>query len=200
MSIMQNRTLWQGGSVQENTSSLRRYRLSDQARKKQVQAMWKLLGVSIMGGLVIAVVVVPLAMQILSNWIPIEEWQVAVIFAVLLLPPAVAAIGLTVGRAYWSFLEVSSDGLECRYWPGYHIRCDWNDVDRLMRAQGHIEGDVLLLKRADVLSSSLLLRIERLLFAPRAPYSIPLHLFAGWSDGEIMEDVCWYMPGLAKTR
>ena len=87
---------------------------------------------------------------------------------------------------------LAKDGLELHYWPIYRIRVAWQDVERLGKCKllGVFSCDALYLNRAEARARNATIREWGL--AKRC--IVPLSDFRGWPDGELADDLRWYIP------
>lgn len=105
---------------------------------------------------------------------------------------AALMVGLYIPSLFLSYLKVSPDGLELHYWPIYRIRVAWQDVERLGKCKllGVFSCDALYLNRAEARARNATIREWGL--AKRC--IVPLSDFRGWPDGELADDLRWYIP------
>ena len=95
-----------------------------------------------------------------------------------------------------SRLKVSDRGLDYLFWPYYHIRCTWDQVQSITRRKEMmVEADILLLKTATELGLPIGMHIRKRIGLGNQ-YFIPLNLWDGWPSGELAETLRQYAPFL----
>src|SRR5690242_13042533 len=102
-------------------------------------------------------------------------------FLVIVMPP------------FLSFLRVSREGLEYRWYPSYHIKCTWDDVIGMAERSDSNKEDVLLLKTATSFGQPVTKSMRRNMSLP-ADYVIPLSNVHGWKDGTLRAHLHRYIP------
>jgi uncharacterized Tic20 family protein len=102
---------------------------------------------------------------------------------------ALALFALFTGH----YISVSPAGLEYRFWPYRHIRCGWQEVERVGK---YYFTDVIYIKAYQIIGSSWSLRrpLKWLNFSNQA--TVPLNGMQGWPDGELKADLIRFAPGL----
>lgn len=106
-----------------------------------------------------------------------------------------------IGRLLFSYLKVSPDGIEYRYWPSYGVRCSWDSVERLgeHRSFGLFRSDVLYLERAEPVGWQINVTLRRRL-GLKTQYIVPLTGISGWPRGKLAEDLRQYIPHLLEGK
>jgi hypothetical protein len=105
---------------------------------------------------------------------------------------------MAVGRAIFSYLLLSNEGLEYRLWPLHKVRCTWSDVERIKKSALPFQGDLLTLKNADVsgFQKNLLVFNKGNFGAFKTIPVIPLYQISGWKNGELKTELQKYAPHL----
>ena len=104
---------------------------------------------------------------------------------------------LSIGRVIFSYLLLTDRGLEYRLWPFSLIRCTWDDVDQIKKPALPFQGEVLILKQADVLVSNLPLGLTKDKFGISNKLPITtLHQISGWKNGELRTELKTYATHL----
>jgi hypothetical protein len=99
-------------------------------------------------------------------------------------------------QSYASCLKLYDDGLEYRYWPYYHVRCQWADVESFhTRSPFGFRQHALYLKRATVLGNDRGMQARRRIVAD-GRYLIPLTSLAGWPRGDLARQLRRRLPHL----
>ena len=129
----------------------------------------------------------------------------------------VIGIILPLGNALFSYLHFGPMGLEMRSWPGYRLRCSWDQVIGVERIRiiGEYTLPMLRIRKGQHESKPGLFRqpgptyvdiytpngfnqdlpLSVLLFAlvflwPRKEWNlIPIYLFKGWPNGKLRQDL-----------
>jgi hypothetical protein len=118
----------------------------------------------------------------------------AVLFGLIAVVITIASISLvpiSIGRAFNSYLLLSDQGLEYRLWPLHKIRCGWDDVDQIKKSAFRFQGDVLVLKTAEVSGLQSLIKTLSV---------IPLYQIDGWQNGDLADELKKYAPHLFLER
>jgi hypothetical protein len=104
----------------------------------------------------------------------------------------------SIGRAIFSYLLLSDEGLEFRLWPAHKIRCAWNDVDQIKKSVLPFQGEILVLKNAEVSGlQKVLLNFNRGGFGViKTLPVIPLYQIDGWQNGRLKNELIKYVPNL----
>jgi len=95
---------------------------------------------------------------------------------------------------FFSYVKISSVGLEQKFWPYKHIRCNWSDVDRI--GKWGLFTDVVYLNSCEIIGPSISLKMPFKLFRLHAQDFITLSGYQGWSDGQLVEDMQKFAPRL----
>ncbi len=99
-------------------------------------------------------------------------------------------------RYKFNYLEVSKYGLEYRYWPSYHIKCSWGDLEKLSKYSMFFASyDMLHLTKAERFSNSFLTafyNFSRL----STKKTITISGFEGWPKGELENILKEHAPQL----
>jgi hypothetical protein len=126
---------------------------------------------------------------------------VPIIFGLPALGITIASFALiftAIGRVIFSYLLISEDGLEYSLWPAHKIYCTWEDVDQIKKSPLPFQGDILVIKRAQV--SGLLEILPRInngdLGAAKTLPVIPLYQIDGWQNGKLVDELKKYVPNL----
>ena len=99
-----------------------------------------------------------------------------------------------------SRLEVSDQGLDYLFWPYYHIRCSWAEVQSIARRREVVvEADVLLLKNATEVGLPIAMGMRKRLGLD-THYFIPLNVWDGWPSGDLAEALRHYATGLFEKQ
>ncbi|MBV6397143.1 MAG: hypothetical protein HFACDABA_02748 [Anaerolineales bacterium] len=118
----------------------------------------------------------------------------AVIFglvAVVITICSLFLIPLSIGRAFNSYLLLSNQGLEYRLWPLHKIRCGWDDVGQIKKSALPFQGDLLVLKTAEVSGLQGLIKTSPV---------VPLYQINGWQNGDLESELRKYAPNLFDMR
>ena len=118
-------------------------------------------------------------------------------FAIVLALASVVLTFVALGRALFSYLTISEEGLEYRLWPLHKIRCTWADVEQIKKSGLPFQGELLILKRADVSGFHLSLDLNK--GRPgtvRTLPVVPLYQINGWKDGNLKMELQKHVPDL----
>jgi hypothetical protein len=170
------------------------------------------------GALVALIVVVLLIIFLLQQ----GEWQslgflvmFAGILAVIVPLWTLAGIVLPLGNALFSYLRISSTGLELRVWPGYRLRCHWHQVTGLEQIKifgGRLSLPMLRYKEAEIKSwrdyrwyirldpggprsefiehpASFSFLDSLFLWSVDHHNLIPVYIFNGWPNGKLRQEL-----------
>lgn len=122
------------------------------------------------------------------------------IFSIPALVIVLCSLGLifiAIGRAIFSYLTLSNEGLEYRLWPALKIRCTWDDVDQIKKSFLPSQGELLMLKNAEVFGLNLLWFFNKTIVgAVKTLPTVPLYQIDGWQDGNLKEELKKYAPNL----
>lgn len=151
------------------------------------------LGVSLFGGF--------LAKQVIqSNEIGTTEVALSLFFGSVALIIGIGYLVLVltaIGRAIFSHLLLSNEGMEYRLWPMHKIRCTWADVEKIKKSALPFQGEILVLKTADVSGFQRLLDSNKVKFgAIKTIPVIPLYQINGWQNGQLKNEMKKYAPNL----
>lgn len=104
---------------------------------------------------------------------------------------------LSIGRITLSYLQVTDKGLEYSLWPLRIIRCTWDDVERIKKPASPFQGEVLILKKADVLGTHTMFNFkkDKIGATENLPF-IPLYQVSGWKNGELRTELEKHAPHL----
>ena len=107
-----------------------------------------------------------------------------------------------IGRAIFSYLLISEEGLEYHLWPAHKVRCMWDDVDQIKKSFLPFQGDILMLKRAEVSGfQKTLLSFNKGNFGiVKTVPVIPLFQINGWPNGKLEDELRKYAPNLFIDR
>ena len=105
---------------------------------------------------------------------------------------------IAIGRAIFSYLLLSSEGLEYRLWPMHKIRCAWADMEQIKKSALPLQGDILMLKSAEVSGlQKILLGVNKgNLGSIKTMPVIPLYQISGWKSGELRTELEKHAPHL----
>ena len=118
-----------------------------------------------------------------------------------ILAVSVMLILTPVGRAIFSYLLLSDQGLEYRLWPFHRIRATWEDVDKIKKSSLPFQGDILLLKKAEVSGFHLSLDFNKgTAGGTKTAPVIPLYQIDGWQNGRLENELRKYSPHLIVER
>jgi hypothetical protein len=122
------------------------------------------------------------------------------IFGLPALVISIASVALvlgSIGRAIFSYLILSDEGLEYRLWPLHKINCTWDDVEQIKKSPLPFQGDILTLKKAEVSGFHLLLNFNKGNFGViKTSPLIPLYQIDGWQDSRLKNELKKYAPNL----
>ncbi len=90
-------------------------------------------------------------------------------------------------------IEISPTGLEYRVWPYLHIRCSWQELERIGKT---LFTDAIYLKSYQVIGPSWSLRKPLKWFHFSNQTTVPLFGRQGWPDGELKADLLRFAPQL----
>jgi hypothetical protein len=172
----------------------RQYSFSTQSRSRLIAFMTK----GIVGLLIVSLAITMTLAVLFERILTWSDLHFVLFVAMLGLAIVIAGALCTWGCVANSHLMVTSDGLDFRLWPGYHLTCQWSDVRALVRADGEGSNDLLILSESTLCSHSLLFRLHRAVWLANRSCAIPLSLLDGWPRGDLLEDLYWYAPHLFK--
>jgi hypothetical protein len=114
---------------------------------------------------------------------------------------SIMMIFIAIGRILFSYLIISGQGLEYRFWPLHRIRCGWLDVGEIKKSVWSFQGDILMLRNAEAVGFHLFwdLSSGKSRFIKTLP-QIPIYKFNGWSTGELRSELEKYAPVLFVTK
>jgi len=92
-----------------------------------------------------------------------------------------------------NYIEISPAGLEYRVWPYLHIRCGWQELERVGK---YLFTDVIYLKSYQIIGPSWSLRKPLKWFNFSDKTTVPLFGRQGWPDGELKADLLRFAPQL----
>jgi len=106
----------------------------------------------------------------------------------------ILALLLIIPELFLSYLKISSDGLEVRYWPFYKIHVPWLQIDHLgpYKVLGLIPSQAFYLE-GDAPFGSLNI-LSREIQIGQKKRLIVLNDFHGWSNGNIKAELNKYIP------
>jgi hypothetical protein len=152
--------------------------------------------------------------SILNNFIPFV--MLCGIPALVVVFLAVIGVILPLGNSLFSYLRLGPGGLELRSWPGYRLRCRWDQVTGIERIRivGKYSLPMLLFRQSQDESKTglisqpgpvyvpmysegfnrylpLLVPLFLLVFLwPRKEWNmVPVYLFKGWPDGKLRQEL-----------
>jgi hypothetical protein len=130
----------------------------------------------------------PLCVALLFAWfMPAPFNYLAVIIGL----PCVAFWGT---QSFKNFLKLTPEGMEYQYWPYYHVRCKWEDVDSLGKERRfRFNQEMLYLKRAEALGWQMTI-MARKASGAGDKFIIPLTSFTGWPTGRLADDLRAHLP------
>lgn len=100
----------------------------------------------------------------------------------------------------FSYLDITEQGLEYRFWPTYHIQCSWADVETItQRREMMVTADVILLRSAKELGKPISMQLRKKLGLD-TQYFIPLNVLAGWPQGKLRQALEHYAPQLFENK
>jgi hypothetical protein len=110
-------------------------------------------------------------------------------------------VSMPIGRLFLSYLKVTPDGVEYRYWPSYAVRCNWDDVEKLgeHRSFGIFPSDVLYLRSGEPIGPQITIALRRKL-GLKTQYFVPLTGIQGWPEGRLANDLREYLPHILGSR
>ena len=119
------------------------------------------------------------------------------LLALAILAVSVLLILTPIGRAIFSYLLLSEEGLEYRLWPLHRIRARWEDVEQIKKSPRPFQGDVLTLKHAETSGFHFSLDFTKGNGGTtRTAQIIPLHQIDGWQNGKLENELRKYAPHL----
>jgi hypothetical protein len=121
-------------------------------------------------------------------------------FMLPLLCLAIALMGITIGQRRFGYLRISPDGLEHRWWPLYHLNCEWNEIIRLkISGASSTQGSYLLVRGGRRMGPKWAWQL-RSFFGKLQGFgdsvAIPLHFFQDWPKDSLTRDLQQYVPHL----
>jgi hypothetical protein len=137
-----------------------------------------------------------------------EDGMMKFISPIILGLPALAILALSVvlilmpiGRAIFSYLLLSEQGLEYRLWPLHRIRASWEDVDQIKKSSLPFQGDILTLKNAETSGFHISLDFSKgNAGITKTAQVIPLYQIDGWQNGRLENELRKYAPNLFVQR
>ncbi len=111
----------------------------------------------------------------------------------LLLGSCLVLVTFDVIVSFFSYIKISSVGIEQKHFPYKHIRCDWADIDKLDKYL--LLTDVIYLNSFKVVGVSLSLKSPFRLLRPKQGFISPTG-YRGWPDGQLADDLKQYAPKL----
>ncbi len=171
-----------------------RFPLKTHLRVMSVVNALLMFGVGGFLGLLALGPVIPAPVVAIQRWM----WILRVVFALFAIASIASVVMLTVqALMMWlSFLLVSEEGLEYRYWPSYHVRCTWDDVEAIVqRRMALVTADVLLLRRATELGLPITMKMRKKL-GMDMQYFIPLNIIRDWPTGRLADALRHHAPRL----
>ncbi len=117
--------------------------------------------------------------------------------ALIMVIISLAMIFGAIGRVIFSYLIISDQGLEYRFWPLHRIRCSWLDVGEIKKSAWSFQGDILMLRNAEAVGFHLFFDLSsgKSRFIKTLP-QIPIYKFNGWPTGELKSELEKYAPTL----
>lgn len=97
---------------------------------------------------------------------------------------------------FFSYIKITPEGIENKYWPYRHTWTRWSEVDRLGKAFLY---DVVYLKSYELMGLSLSFTKPLKIFNLFPP-SIAVSTYNGWPDGQLASDLKHYAPHLFEPR
>jgi hypothetical protein len=96
---------------------------------------------------------------------------------------------LLVGEVMFSYLQVSPDGIEYRFWPFYHLEFDWDEIEsikqsRLLGIFPYDSMHVVITNRSSYATTTVFKQ------------SISLSDFQGWPKGKLAATLREFVPHL----
>lgn len=139
-----------------------------------------------------------------NSEIGLMQYVLPIIFGMPALAIVIISIVLvliSIGRAIFSYLLLTSNGLEYRLWPLHKIRCTWDDVEQIRKSTLPFQGDILALKKGEVSGFHILLDFNKgNLGVSKTLPVIPLYKIDGWSNGKLESELRKYAPRLFIER
>ena len=102
-----------------------------------------------------------------------------------------AFIFIPVGHGVFSYLTLSDEGLECRLWPLFKIRCAWDNFEQIKKLSPPFHGDILTLKKSEVSGFG-----KGNVGLIKSTPAIPLFMFDGWPNGRLETELRKFAPNL----
>ncbi len=151
------------------------------------------LGVSLFGGILVKEIIRNNEIGAIGIALSLFFGSAALIIGIIYLSLVFGAIG----RAIFSYLLLSDQGLEYRLWPLHKIRCNWEDVEQIKKSALPFQGEILMLKKADVSGFQRLLNFNKGEFgAIKIRPLIPLYQINGWKNGQLKNEMKKCAPNL----
>jgi uncharacterized Tic20 family protein len=121
-----------------------------------------------------------------------------------LLTPLIILLGFNIIQvtintilSFFSFIKISSDGIEQKYPIYKHIQANWSDVEKL--GKYFLFTDVIYLNSYEVVGTSLSLKSPFRFLRPKQGL-ISLTGYEGWSEGQLANDLKQYAPQLFENQ
>lgn len=112
----------------------------------------------------------------------------AILLGLFLLAALISTISL-----FFSYIEISPSGIEQKHLRDKHIRCKWDDVDRL--GKYFLFYDVIYLNTYETVSKPFSLNTLLSFLRPKQGY-VFLSWYNGWPNGELAKELEQYAPRL----
>ena len=144
------------------------------------------LGLTILFGLL------PISFKFIGEPLPVILSQL-VLLGLIGLVIYVGVAGIFISRSR-SYLLVSSAGLEFKFdLNSYHIKFQWNEIEKIGVKQSYFKYDALFLKKAAPVGYNTYL-FDRI--SKDGQHIIPLEVFEGWPNGALADEFKHYAPYL----
>jgi hypothetical protein len=113
--------------------------------------------------------------------------------------PALASLQaiLSIERVAFSDLQLTDKVLEYSLWRLRVIRRTWEDVEQIKKSVSPFQGELLILKKADVLGTHRMFNFakDKIGATKKFPF-MPLDQISGWKNGELRTELEKYAPHL----
>jgi|GEM_PF-1995398 len=136
----------------------------------------------------------------LANLIMHVEWFFFEGVSIVILGCAVLILITHTLPIWLSHLDVSDQGLEYQYWPNYHIRCTWEEVQEISLRKEVLTSEVILLKNATEIGRPITTKLRKKMGMDSHQYFIPLNILPGWPQGELATKLQKHAPLLFERK
>jgi hypothetical protein len=135
----------------------------------------------------------------LTDFIMHLEWFFFEGVSIVILGCAVLILITHTLPIWLSHLDVSDQGLEYQYWPTYHIRCAWEEVQEIGLRKEVLPSEIILLKNATEIGRPITTKLRKKMGMDNQ-YFIPLNILSGWPQGELAAELQKHAPQLHERK